>query len=487
VSATAQRSAALANPYVGPRAFRYGETMYARKRETRELGNLLVAERIVLLHAPSGAGKTSLIRAGLLPQLERRRFRPTKPLRVNTKPPDRPVHNRYVHSVALGLLDGKLPQKDYAELAELDFAAVIDRVQPPEADGFLVLVFDQFEEILTMDPTDWENQAVFFKEVGRTLAERPVWALFSMREDYMGGLYRFARYVPGHLATRYRLDFLDRAAAKNAIQLPAQAKDIRITDEAAEELVRRLAVVRIQSPGGAVETVEAPYVQPVQLQVVCHRLWESAWREKQQGAGFHTIELADVVAHADIPRALRGYYAGAVAKVAKKTKTTEAAIRNWFETELITAEGFRSQTVTGPKSGDIDPKTVLEALERVYLIRGDQRGDTTWWELTHDMLVDPILDDNGEQLEPWQVAARRWGRDGGRERLLHGAELRDAQKRAHQLELTKVEEDFLEHSVVAEKERGRRAWLSGIASLIGVIAFVELIVILLLVSLMLSR
>src|SRR5438094_454105 len=62
---------ATANPYVGPRAFQLHESyFYGRDRERRELVDLLTAERIVLLHAPSGAGKTSLIRAALIPALE---------------------------------------------------------------------------------------------------------------------------------------------------------------------------------------------------------------------------------------------------------------------------------------------------------------------------------------------------------------------------------------------------------------------------------
>ena len=37
------------NPYPGPRSFRAGETLYGRDREARELVDLLIAERIVLL------------------------------------------------------------------------------------------------------------------------------------------------------------------------------------------------------------------------------------------------------------------------------------------------------------------------------------------------------------------------------------------------------------------------------------------------------
>ncbi|MCC6433034.1 MAG: hypothetical protein IT354_19160, partial [Gemmatimonadaceae bacterium] len=58
--------AAPDNPYVGPRAFRPGEKLFGRDREADELLDLLLTERVVLLHAPSGAGKTSLLQASLM-------------------------------------------------------------------------------------------------------------------------------------------------------------------------------------------------------------------------------------------------------------------------------------------------------------------------------------------------------------------------------------------------------------------------------------
>ncbi len=474
------------NPYVGPRAFRTGEPLYARDRETHELADLLVAERIVLLHAPSGAGKTSVIRAGLKPLLEQRRFRPTVPLRVNTPPPPNGrVHNRYVYSVALGLLE----EQDPAELAELSFEQVIERAVARQADdGFLVLVFDQFEEILTIDPTDWVAQATFFMELGTSLAAGRVWTLFSMREDYIGGLDRYVRFLPGHLRATYRLDFLDRSAAKDAIQLPARGKGIEFTDEAAAELVRRLALVKVQRPDRGVAEIEAPYVQPVQLQVVCRKLWKSVSEEK--GDSFGTIDLEDVYAHADIPKALRSYYAGTVEEVARETGVEEVAIRDWFEKQLITAERFRSQTVTGPESGSVDPQVVLTALESAYLIRRDIRADVPWFELTHDLLIGPILDDNlkwvRRRLEPWQLAARAWGADRQVGRLLHGSELRDVERRVDKSSLNEVERQFLEESESVERAQGKLARMQGMVSLVGAVALLEAVVICILAVLLLK-
>lgn len=62
------------NPYLGPRAFTREHRLYGRDRELRDLTSLLVSERIVLLYSPSGAGKSSLVQAALIPTLEARRF-----------------------------------------------------------------------------------------------------------------------------------------------------------------------------------------------------------------------------------------------------------------------------------------------------------------------------------------------------------------------------------------------------------------------------
>jgi hypothetical protein len=478
---------AATNPYVGPRAFRAGEAFFARDREQRDLANLLIAERVVLLHAPSGAGKTSLIQAGLIPMLEKRRFHPTRPARVKTPPPDGVrVHNRYIHSVALDLLDG---DRDPEELAGIRFADIIMELTPPAGEGFLVLILDQFEELLSIDPTDWKNQAVFFRELGAALQDSQVWTLISIREDYMGGLDRFVRYMPGHLQTTYRLDFLDRAAAKLAIQRPARERGIEFADDAAAELVARLGKVLVARPYEPAKEVDAPYVQPFQLQVVCRRLWKVVARKWSDD--FRAIELRDVKDHAHIPEALAAYYAGAVADVARETGVEEMVIRRWFEQQLITRDRLRTQTLAGPESRRADPAKVLRALQDAYLVRSDTRAGSTWYELSHDTLIGAVLDDNRKwlrgRLEPWQLAARAWAEDRQRARLLTGPDLRTAQRNADSLDLTEDERRFLDESDRVEKDRGARIRMRSAMARLGSVVIIQTGVIVVLAILLIVR
>src|SRR5262252_1377378 len=62
------------NPYVGPRPFERadGSRFFGRRAETAELVSCIVSHRLAFLYAQSGAGKTSLLDAGVIPALATR-------------------------------------------------------------------------------------------------------------------------------------------------------------------------------------------------------------------------------------------------------------------------------------------------------------------------------------------------------------------------------------------------------------------------------
>jgi hypothetical protein len=99
-------AAADQKPYVGPRPFGRDEKdlFFGRDREARDLCSLVVAHPIVLLHAASGAGKSSLLNAGLIPLLEQRGYDVLPPARVSGRIPDAikdaGVDNVSMHSIS---------------------------------------------------------------------------------------------------------------------------------------------------------------------------------------------------------------------------------------------------------------------------------------------------------------------------------------------------------------------------------------------------
>src|SRR4051812_38439286 len=76
MSTQAPESNLESNPYVGPHPFRFEQRnlFFGRDREASELLSLVIANRVVLFFAQSGAGKTSLLNTRLIPELTGKKF-----------------------------------------------------------------------------------------------------------------------------------------------------------------------------------------------------------------------------------------------------------------------------------------------------------------------------------------------------------------------------------------------------------------------------
>jgi WD40 repeat protein len=447
-----KRSKQRTNPFVGPRPFLPGEPLFGRDPETSELRNLLVAERIVALYSPSGAGKTSLVQAGLIPKMQESDFHVLPVIRVNQPPiaGNGDGTNRYVES-ALRSLDENLSEAEQQTSDDINHLRLGDylvkRPRPTGAPATDLLIFDQFEEILTLDPTDGDAKTEFFTQVGEALRGEERWALFSFREDHLAGLDPFLPLIPTRLATTFRLGFLSREAAVLAIQGTAGKGGVAFTEEAAEQLVTDLSRVRVQQPDRSVEERPGPDIQPVQLQVVCHRLWNQLSDDQIQ------IDLELVKAHGDVSDALGGFYADSVAAVAQKSGAPERDIRAWFDEHLITKQGIRGQMLWESVQGTgLNDEAIRELID-THLVRAEARRGATWLELAHDRLIDPVRSNNDNwyqaNLNALQQQARLWqSQDRAPGYLLSGEALTQAEQWAadNQGSLTGIDREFLDDS-----------------------------------------
>lgn len=447
---TAPSGGPVTSPYVGPRPFRRGELFFGRERETTGLVDTLLASRIVLLHSPSAAGKTSLLQAAVAPEMERRDFQlcvqraPFSPARVST-----PATLKADNSYAAGVVSCLLAHRNDLDRARtFTISDALDLLaKEPGAPDQQLLMIDQFEEVLILDPTDFEGQKAFFRQLGAALDSRNRWALIAMREDFMGGLDCFLRYIPGHLRTTFRLDLLKTESAKLAIRLPSEKFGVDFTDDAATGLIRDLQLIRT----GRADDRRGTYVEPVFVQVVCDSLWR---RVHEQHAVVSSITTKDLTAFGPLDAALAVYYNWVLKEASRGSRPVEREIREWIERQLLTKDHLRRQTMTRPNLPDADADAVMTVLQDRYLVRGDRRGETVWWELSHDRMSSPIVDDNEawrQTLEPWQRAAYEWHRRHHDERYLaRGERLRAARAyRRKKHRLTDVEKEYLERSEAA--------------------------------------
>ncbi|YCM44597.1 WD40 repeat domain-containing protein [Verrucomicrobiaceae bacterium 227] len=466
--------------YVGPRPFRTGQKLYGRNREAAELVSLLISQRLVLLHSPSGAGKTSLIQAKVVPAMLKRRFElplnyseegsVSQPviIRLNREPGsnDPPESNRYVLSLLLSL-ESRLAEdqrRSISELAEVSIGEYLDEAFPSTnleagagmvaGEGFrpLLLLFDQLEELLTIDPTDLQAKKDFVKELGKALRNQGRWALFAIREDFIGSFEPYLPAIPTRLAATYHLGLLKAEIAAEVIREPAEAAGVIFQDEVIELLIDDLRQVRVQEPGGDFRLKAGPYVEPVHLQVVCQTLWLSKGDDREITP--RHLEALSSGRGTGVNEVLAGYYARQVVEAAKQGDVSERLVRDWFGKKLIGVQNVRLPILINEAMDFGLTTKCLDVLDKAFLIRRETRSGAQWYELAHDRLMPPVVNDNElwrrENLSAFQLQAEIWhdrGRPDGL--LLTGAILAEV-KGGEGVELTAVDENFLKASLAAD-------------------------------------
>ena len=457
-------AATPSNPFVGPRPLEKGQPIFGRDLEIGQLFDMLCAERIVLLHSPSGAGKSSLIQAGLLPRLADQ-FDVWKPVRVNLEPEQGadPAINRFIRSCNLGFEAGvpERLQRSKDVVSAMSLAQyVASRPLRPSAPKNIALIFDQFEEILTVDPLGTEAKRSFFTELGRLLQDNPrIWTLFVIREDYLAPFDPYADLLPNHLKSRFRLDLLGRDAAQEAIQKTVESAGRSFAHGTPPQpgplakLVSDLAMMQVQQPGGEFKSEPGPYIEPLHLQVVCRNLWQSLPPEQT------VIENDDIESFGDVTRALAEYYETEIARSSGATERIERSIREWFGKKLITTGGTRGQVLReAGKSGGLD-NALIALLIEAHLIRAEHRAGADWYELSHDRMIRPVQESNRrwfeKHLTQLQKTASLWEEQGKPDGLLLlGANLKEAKAWAgRNRPLIPVEEEFLQASAAKNRSK----------------------------------
>ena len=218
-------------PYVGLVPFDEEDAAYffGRERESDLIVANLTASRLTLLYAASGVGKTSVLRAGVLPQLHRidrdsyedLGIRGAAVVYVNSWRDD-PLESIAAAAVvgAASLVTGVGAGEKTASAATLSVSWLHEVLRQSEVSA-IYLILDQFEEYFLYHPTDRGEEGLA-TELGRILNTRdlPVNVLLSIREDALASLDRFEGRVP-HLFDNYlRLEHLSRDAARTAIEGP---------------------------------------------------------------------------------------------------------------------------------------------------------------------------------------------------------------------------------------------------------------------------
>lgn len=385
------------NPWLGlvsfteeTRAFFFG-----RDEEVSELARRVQRKLLTVLFGKSGLGKTSVLRAGLVPRLRAQGYCPVYVRIAYGRDAPEPAEQIKAAIRRAANASGQWTRAGVSAEGESlwEFLHHRDDVLRDEAGATLtpLLIFDQFEELFTLAQSDEfarSRAARFIEELSDLVENRPPKALearldedesaaerfdfersdyrvlISLREDYLAPLESLKKSMPSLSQNRLRLAPMSGAQALEAVLRPGKGL---VSEEVAAAIVRFVA--------GGSELAHAE-VEPSLLSLICREL-----NDARLGQGRETISL-DLLAgsHESI---LASFYERSLAD-------QPTAVRRIIEDELLTESGFRDNVAEETllrhlQAAGAAPGTLATLVNR-RLLRIEERLDVRRVELTHDVL-----------------------------------------------------------------------------------------------------
>ncbi|MGW7647106.1 nSTAND1 domain-containing NTPase [Streptomyces bobili] len=410
-------------PYRGLARFETGDSglFFGREQLTADLAGLLRRRRFAAVFGPSGSGKSSLLRAGLIPLLRHAR-----------EPRPRPAAIRI-------LTPGEHPARSHAHL----LAPTIPREDSAQSDTFVIV--DQFEEVFTLCHDADERARFINLLLTARQPESRLRVLLAVRGDFYGRCAEHRDLADALRDANLLAGAMSQAELRDAVVKPATAAGLTMERALTARLVKEVA----DEPGG--------------LPLLSHALLET-WRRRRGKA----LTMAGYEA--------AGCLDGAIAKTAEEiygrfTENQAAAARRVLLRLVVPGDGTPDtrrpvEREELPGTGRGDTTQVVEALAAARLLTLD--GDTV--EMAHEALITAWprlrgwIEEDRERLRvhryltdaahAWQELRREEGA------LCRGSRLAAAQEhfgRASRGELTDLEHAFLDASRNHE-EKGRRRY-----------------------------
>ncbi len=389
------------HPWIGLESFTEATRsyFYGREDEVSELSRRVQRKLLTVLFGQSGLGKTSILRAGIVPRLRPEGYCPVY-VRVDYSPeapsPSEQI-KKAIHESSSAI--GQWTQPDAASAGESlwEFLHHRDDVLLDSAGKTVVplLIFDQFEEIFTLaqaDDAGRKRAATFIEDLADLVENRPPKALearledddtitdrfdfnredyrilIALREDYLAQLESVKGVMPSITQNRMRLARMTGQQALAAVMKPGGNL---VTQEIAE------AIVRFVAGGSELPNAE---VEPSLLSLICREL-----NNARIAQGKSEIS-ADLLAgsHDTI---LSEFYERALAD-------QPLAVRKVIEDELLTDSGYRENLAVERlqkafAAVGVSPEAIPKLVNR-RLLRVEERLDVRRVELTHDVLCSVV-------------------------------------------------------------------------------------------------
>lgn len=360
-----------ANPWRGLKPYEsaHSDLFFGRRAASDQLLERVLNERFVVVAGPSGIGKSSLVRAGVLPRLPSR-FRPII-LR-----PSLPGPTPFA-SLAAALREDAV----FAAVAPDDHAlkanpaALTDWIEAHGKDHEILLVIDQAEELITLGHNE-EVAEKFVRLIAHALdrGSHRFRAIFTVRSEFEPQFTQSSlsdRWPPA----RYLVPQMTQDELRRVIEGPAAVKVMRFESA---DLVDKLVNEVVQMPGAlpllsfALSEMYAHYLRRRRDDRV---LTEDDYKALQGGVtGSLRVSANQVVDGVDV------LHQETTRRVLERLVSVESGE---FARRRVSKHEFEARDA-GEK---VRVQEVLKRLDEARLIITDEVGTKPHFELAHDALI----------------------------------------------------------------------------------------------------
>jgi WD40 repeat protein len=234
----------------------------------------LTDPRPLLVLGPSGSGKSSLLRAGLLAGVRRDGLGGSDSIAWPRIVPVVTPREHPVRELA-GRLAPDDPTAAQRLIAEPETAAqLVDALLADRPGQPLLLVVDQLEELFTLCSDDDERErTAFVRALTAIAAPRPdatvrAVVVAALRADFYGQAIAYPELAGLVRGPQVLVGPMTREQLRLAIERPAERAGLELGDGLAELLLHELGAFRPQGP------------EPGSLPLLSHVLWET-WRKRE--------------------------------------------------------------------------------------------------------------------------------------------------------------------------------------------------------------
>lgn len=382
-----------------------------REVEARLVYHKILSYPLLTLFGQSGVGKTSLLRAGVVPLLQQEDY-----------------HYVYVRTVGEPLRTIRQEVSEALNLEMSESSSLLNFFQTSiDKDCKLIVILDQFEELFLRTTSFSRSQ--FWREIHECLGlQKPeVRFVFCLREDFLA-LLDEARQplatgepppIPMILHDTYRLSALTADTAYLAIVEPARRAKCEIEPMLVDVLLGNTSMPNLPDSASAVDWSLAEANQkipPPSLQIVMDQIYRQALKSAghlppEPGESTQTWQPPELRLTLDLYRSLgsvkhilANHIKVALDQVREKRGDRDVAtallkaLVNSEGTKLALTKDEIVKVVLGAaalsmpgENSDLDClKATRDALINLRLVRSFRIGDEVFYELAHDHMAAEI-------------------------------------------------------------------------------------------------